>query len=232
MNQESENQNETVIYIGTQKIVALEGSLSGSEPVVTRHFILKNPEGFEKGFVSNLAQAAASIEAVLNGLYKNAKPEDLSCYVILGNPKLKTYGYSSSQYYQGFQRTITTQEIRQVVNQTRSVATLPLSEGILATAGTAIVLYALAPRHEDFVILCSRCMQWTSRALKDLGYCPRGSPTEFFAPIKPKTPPNEDEKPEQKEDKGSDTPASADQRPSGHRTLSSRFLKKKRSSDN
>lgn len=140
MNQETENQNEVVLYIGTHKIVALEGSVGGTEPAITRHFILKNPEGFEKGFVSNLAQAAASIDAALNGLYKNARPEDLSCYVILGNPKLKTYGYSSSQYYQGLQRTITTQEIRQVVNQTRSVATLPLTEFVLQSIPQAFLV--------------------------------------------------------------------------------------------
>lgn len=126
-----EDLTETVVYIGTHKIVALEGILHKGDPRVLRHATMKNPSGFDKGLVTSLEEAASSIEKLLEGLHGGQIPEDLAVYVVLGNSKLKTYSFSSSQYFQGFQRTISSVEIRSVVSQTRSVATIPLSEFVL-----------------------------------------------------------------------------------------------------
>ena len=124
-------ENVIVLYLGSHKIVAFEGTIDGNEPRILRHAVMRKPEGFEKGFVTNIEQAAASIQSLLKLFVPARESEGLSCYVVLGNSKLNTYGYSSSPYFQGVQRTITAQDIRQVVDQTRSVATLPLSEFVL-----------------------------------------------------------------------------------------------------
>jgi cell division protein FtsA len=133
MNEIGEAAAEKILYIGTHKLIAAEVSLEGQAPRVIRYAIKKDPEGFEKGLVSHIEKAAASLEALLKQLdIAPAGPEvALSCSVILGNAKLKSYAYSSSVYYQGLQRTVSQQEIRQVIRQTRSVATLPLTEFVL-----------------------------------------------------------------------------------------------------
>ena len=46
--------NEIVLYIGTEKLIALEGSLDGREPRILRYAVSEDREGFEKGFVKSL----------------------------------------------------------------------------------------------------------------------------------------------------------------------------------
>lgn len=133
MNQETENPSRTIIYIGTHKIAALEVILEGREPAVGRFAVQKDPEGFDKGFVTHIQKATVSMENLLSRLTagKPAGAVEPEYYVILGNSKLKTYAYTSSIYYHGVQRTIGPEEITEVIRQTKSVATLPLSECIL-----------------------------------------------------------------------------------------------------
>ena len=126
----NDRQTEVVIYLGTQKAVAVEALLGHGEPRVLRHAVEKNPDGFDKGMVTNLEKAATTLEKLLAKLAPE-RNEEFTPFVVLGNSKLKTYTFSSSQYYQGFQRVVSSQEIRSVVAQTRSVATLPLSEFVL-----------------------------------------------------------------------------------------------------
>lgn len=132
MNSPVQQENEIVIYIGTEKIIALEGRLEGREPRILRWAVLEDREAFGKGFVKSLDKAAACFEALLKKLYEgSAVPEEPEVHVVLNNPKLRTYSFSSSQYFQGFHRTVSHQEVRSVVRQTRSIATLPLSEFVL-----------------------------------------------------------------------------------------------------
>ncbi len=132
MNSPVQQENEIVIYVGTEKLIALEGSLEGREPRILRYAVLEDREGFDRGFVKSLDKAAASFEAVLKKLYEGAEvPEEPGVHVVLNNPKLQTYSFSSSQYFQGFHRAVSNQEVRSVVRQTRSIATLPLSEFVL-----------------------------------------------------------------------------------------------------
>lgn len=133
MNEVSQPATEKILYIGTHKIIAAELSLQSQTPRVLRYAVKTDPEGFEKGLVSNIDKAAATLESMLSGLSGPgpADTEPLTCCVVLGNAKLKSYSYASSVYYQGLQRTITQQEVRQVIRQTRSVATLPLTEFVL-----------------------------------------------------------------------------------------------------
>ncbi|MCM8775904.1 MAG: hypothetical protein NC930_06105, partial [Candidatus Omnitrophica bacterium] len=93
----------------------------------------KNPDGFKNGFVVSLERATHSLEELIDALLPTFHSRDISAYVVLGNSKLGCYRFSSSQYYHGVRRTISSYEIRNVVEQTRSVATLPLSESILQT---------------------------------------------------------------------------------------------------
>lgn len=120
-----------VLYLSGRKLVAIEGLALEGEPQVLRHITLKNPDGFHGSFISNLEQAAGTIESALNQLSPGWDERENRIYVVLGHPKIKTYSYTSSSYFQGVQRPVTAQDVRHVVEQTRSVATLPLNEYVL-----------------------------------------------------------------------------------------------------
>lgn len=126
-----EGEKEIVIYVGARKIVLLEG-VSGNQGFrVTRCDQLLNPEGFDGGLVTHLDRAASSLRLLVGRTAVAKSDEILPVYAVLGNAKLKVFGASSSQYYQSGQKTITANDIRGVVEQTKSFATLPLSEAIL-----------------------------------------------------------------------------------------------------
>ncbi len=132
MNSTVQSESEIILYIGPEKLIALEGKLEGREPRILRYVVLEDREGFDKGFVKSLDKAAASFEAILKKLFEGSQvPDEFEVSVVLNNPKLRTYSFSSSQYFQGFHRTVSNQEVRSVVRQTRSIATLPLSEFVL-----------------------------------------------------------------------------------------------------
>ncbi len=133
MSPERENRSTVVYYVANQMIAAFAGKAEGGVAKVERFTIRREPEGFENGLVTDLDRAIRSIEALNETLFPAAaaKEEEISACVVLANSKLRTYTFSSSQYYQGQQRAVTVQEVRSVVDQTRSVATLPLSEFVL-----------------------------------------------------------------------------------------------------
>lgn len=120
-----------VIYVGTGNLVLLEGVFDREEPRILRYAARKDPEGFENGFVTNLEKASLSLLSLVEAFVPKAKTAEISVSVVLANAKLRNFDFSSSQYYQGMPRTLSTHEVRSVVSQTRSVATLPLSEFVL-----------------------------------------------------------------------------------------------------
>lgn len=126
-------ENEIVFYVGTRKLVAMYGEMRGGEPRIHRHVVRMDPDGFRNGFVTSLEKASGVLEEMLDTLMPSLGSEDVAAFVALGNRKLKTFKFSSSIYFQGLRRTISSHEIRSVMDQTRSVATLPLSEFVLQT---------------------------------------------------------------------------------------------------
>ena len=120
-----------VVYIGTRKLVAMMGDLSSSNPRVLRLEEMLFPDGFEKGLVCNLQNASASVEKVLNALFPLDAWAQVPVYVVLGNSRFKMHRFSSCEYYSPERRVISSHEVQSVVQQTRSVATLPLTESIL-----------------------------------------------------------------------------------------------------
>ncbi len=139
-------EGQLVILVGSRRLAGFLTGSNPSSPKIARHFILKNPEGFEAGLVTDLERASNSIETLVKELLGPVEDdtEMLSACVVLSNAKLKTYTFSSSQYYQGNQRTITAQEIGSVISQTRSVATLPLTEFVLQTVPQSFLVNDMA----------------------------------------------------------------------------------------
>lgn len=121
---------EVVIYLGTHKIAAFVGRITGGDCQILACRQDFKAQGFQHGFVVNLEAAAATLENLLDQLLPGRGLRELEVSVVLANSKLKVFPFSSSQYYEN-QRTISTHEICSVIDQTRSVATLPLTQHVL-----------------------------------------------------------------------------------------------------
>jgi len=130
MKKEPENQS-WVLYIGTHRIAGLwvESEPGGVRVLKTAE--ITEPEGFQKGEVSQIEKALISVGELVKRLALGERAFELPLYVLLSSPHLKMSRFSSSIYYSGYPRMVTSREIRQVVDQTRSVAPLPLEEWIL-----------------------------------------------------------------------------------------------------
>lgn len=120
-----------VVYVGTRKLMVMLGDIGTGNPQVLRSEETLSPEGFEKGLVSNLQNASTSLEKLMNAILPPEAWDQVPVYVVLGNSRFKMYRFSSCEYFTPERRTITTHEVQSVVQQTRNVATLPLTESIL-----------------------------------------------------------------------------------------------------
>ena len=119
------------IYVGTRKLVAMLGDMRGKNPHILRSEEIFSPEGFSGGLISNLQNASASLEKLIAAILPQEEWSGTPFYVVLGNSHLKTYRFESCEHYSSGHHTITTKEVRRVIEQTRSVATLPLKESVL-----------------------------------------------------------------------------------------------------
>ena len=120
-----------VVYIGTRKLMVMLGDTGANHPQVLRYEEVLFPEGFEKGLVCNLQNASSALERLLNALLPPEAWAQVPVYVVLGNSRFKMYRFSSCEYYSPERRTVSSHEVQSVVQQTRNVATLPLTESIL-----------------------------------------------------------------------------------------------------
>ncbi|MDD5217003.1 MAG: hypothetical protein PHN49_02250 [Candidatus Omnitrophica bacterium] len=138
-------ESEMVIYIGTHKLVGILASMT-VEPKLLAHSVRFYPEGFNNGLVANLERAMYSIESLIQTLLSQVNSgvskwhPGISVYVVLGNAKLKTFSFASSLCFQGFQKTIAPSDVSSVIDQTKSVATLPLSEHVLQTLPISFIV--------------------------------------------------------------------------------------------
>jgi len=120
-----------VVYLGTRKLVAMLADMKETNPKILHKEEMIFPEGFEKGLVCNLQNATASLEKLLSILLPPEAWEHIPVHVVLGNSRFKMCRFSSCEYYAPEKHTVSSHEIQSVVQQTRSVAMLPLTEAIL-----------------------------------------------------------------------------------------------------
>jgi cell division protein FtsA len=120
-----------VLSLGSDRFVGIEADPTPASVKVVRFKEVPRPEGFLRGEVAHLEKALASVSQLIEGLELGAEALDLPTYVLLSGPHLKMSRFSSSTYYSGYPRVVTSHEIRQVIEQTRTVAPLSLDEWIL-----------------------------------------------------------------------------------------------------
>lgn len=120
-----------IFYIGTHRLAGLVAETAGGEARVLRFAEIKNAEGFQKGGVAQLEKALGSVGELVKRLELGEEAVEIPAYVLLSSPHLKMTRFSSSIYYPGYPRVVTSREVQQVIEQTRNVAPLPLQDWIL-----------------------------------------------------------------------------------------------------
>jgi len=142
----TENQRVLIFYLGSRKLVVVAGELQNGGVRVLANHAEELGAGFHAGFVTQVDKAAKLLSTALGRLKKTREGEfirdleTLDTYVVLGNSKLASHTFSSSIYFAHGKKTLTYNDVREVMDQTRSVATLPLSEGILQTLPAAFLV--------------------------------------------------------------------------------------------
>jgi len=120
-----------ILHIGTVKISFLKVLFQPAGQREILKTVTCSSEGFDKGVVVDLAKAAESIHHGLKAITSGSKESLIPCRVVVSNGHLKNYTYSSSVYYYGNAHELTMKDVRDVIAQTRSVATIPLNEMIV-----------------------------------------------------------------------------------------------------
>lgn len=120
-----------ILHIGTVKILFLKVLFQPNGQREILKTISCNSEGFDRGVVTDLSKAAESLHQGLKAVTSGSNESLIPCRVIVSNGHLKNCVYSSSLYYYGNSHELTMKDVRDVIAQTRSVATIPLNEMIV-----------------------------------------------------------------------------------------------------
>lgn len=145
-----------ILYIGTRRLAGVLAEIGNSTPRVLRVGEIQNPGGFQKGGVSQLDKALHSVEELLRGFELGEEAQEIPTYVLLSGSSLKMTRFSSSVYFTGYPRVVTSQEIRRVIEQTRSVAPLSLEDWVLQVRPESFWVNDLTGIHDPIGLECQR----------------------------------------------------------------------------
>lgn len=120
-----------VFYVGTHRLSAILGDVTDGGVHVLNHSEILDPDGFQKGEVAQIEKALVSTTELLSRFDLGDEATQIPAYVLLSDSHLKMTSFSSSIYYSGYPRVITSREVQQVIEQTRTVAPLSLEDRIL-----------------------------------------------------------------------------------------------------
>ncbi len=131
MTNHGQNNRVLILYIGTRRLAAIVAEAPGDPPRVLRFAQVQHAEGFTAGEVTQFDKALLSVQEILKRLEMGDDLYEIPAYALLSNSHLKMSRFTSSIYYQGYPRAVTPLEVRHVIDQTRSVAPLPLEDWVL-----------------------------------------------------------------------------------------------------
>ena len=123
--------NTYVLYIGTVKLVALRGTVQEDGAMTVERFVKVPAVGFEKGVVVNIEKASQQIRVLMQQLGDDIDYTKVDFHVVISNEHLRNYTCNSSIYFGELMKTISQGDILKVIEQTKSVATVPLDEYII-----------------------------------------------------------------------------------------------------
>ncbi len=128
----AESRKETVVYLGSRKMVVMQGELQGANVRIHSFKTLFQPAGFEKGFVKSLGDATQTLVSQLpQSLDEKSNSQEVIAWIGMGQVRQRWFSFESSKYYGSESHPVSALDVRSVIAQTRSVATLPLDQQIL-----------------------------------------------------------------------------------------------------
>lgn len=138
--------NKTVYvgYIGTTKVAFLKAVEKPAGFVELKALSARLASGFEKGIVKDLAKATETLSNTVRDVLGPQEKSIVPCRLVVSNVYLKNYTYQSSVYFHGTPHAITMRDVRAVMAQTRSIATIPLKEVIVQAVPQEFLVNDLA----------------------------------------------------------------------------------------
>ncbi len=130
MGQAVVGESEVVIYLGKRKLWIAEALFHGNDIRIGHCHKVKSPTGFVRGVVQSVGDAVLSLQALIQAIQSQDRKET-SAWIAVGQSNQSWYCFESSQYYGNESKLIQSSEIRSVIQQTQTVATLPLDQKIL-----------------------------------------------------------------------------------------------------
>jgi len=120
------------LYVGGTKLVALRARFDDGGGVFVEAWQKRDPEGFSKSAVSDVDLARSQAREILCSVAGEAPLASMPFYVVVSSAKMRHYKTSSSLYF-GRNKGISEADVREVLQQTKAVATLPLDEVIVSS---------------------------------------------------------------------------------------------------
>lgn len=120
-----------ILYVGTRRLSGILAENDAGAVRVLKFSDLPNAPGFQKGAVSEIEKAQESVSELLRALVSAEEALEIPAHVLLSGASLKMERYTSSLYFSGYPRVITSYEVRSVVHQTRQIAPLSLNDWVL-----------------------------------------------------------------------------------------------------
>ena len=122
---------EYILHIGTVKVICLKVITMPEGIKKIAAFGTCRAEGFERGAVKDLGKAAETLKEVFRVVMEGDKETMIQARVVVSPPHLKNFIFASSIYFYGNPHALALRDVREVIAQTRSVATIPLNEMII-----------------------------------------------------------------------------------------------------
>jgi len=133
-----------LVYIGTTKVAFAKARVRSDGRTEVLALSARLSHGFERGIVKDLEQASQSLNAAIEDVLETEDRSVLPCRLVVSNVYLKNYTYQSSVYFHNNPHPVTLRDVRAVIAQTRSVATIPLQELIVQAVPQEFLVNDLA----------------------------------------------------------------------------------------
>lgn len=124
---------EFFLHIGTTKVTCLKTKRVTDDAKKIVAFASRQADGFDRGVVKDLAQASQTLRETVQYVLEGANESIIRARIVVSHPYIKNFIFGSSLYFYGNPHALTIRDVKEVIAQTRSVATIPLNEMIIQT---------------------------------------------------------------------------------------------------
>jgi len=118
------------LYFGMRRHVAFRAYVGLDDLMAIEAWLERDAGDFEENLLSGSESARSRVREMLETAAGSAPIESLPLYVIFSGSRMAHYEASSSIYFDKT-RTVEPEDVAQVIRQTRSVATVPVSETVV-----------------------------------------------------------------------------------------------------